>query len=106
MTSFFDRQYNCLSDPEKDLTFAFLTLSLDPLSVGMPRAAYDVAWSSVGGVGGERELAYRAAFGLVDVHIEPFDFVVTTEGPWFAAYSISIGSGDSNPFGPCPCDSF
>jgi hypothetical protein len=106
MTSFFDRQFNCLSAPEKELTWAFLLIALDPLSPGMPKPAYDAAWIGLGGEDGDRERAYRAAFRLINVRIEPFDFVVSLEGAWFAAYLASIASGDSNPIGPCPCDSF
>lgn len=106
MSSFFDRQFNCLSQPEMDLTWGFLILSLDPLSVGMPKASYEAAWLAFGGVGGERENAYRQTWGLVNVHIEPFDFVVTSEGTWFADYADSIADGDSDPFAPCACNSF
>lgn len=106
MTSFFDRQYNCLSEPEKELTWAFLLIVLDPLSPGMPKAAYEAAWATHGGVGGARETAYRRAFSLIDVHIEPFDFVVTLEGAWFNEYAGSIAVGASDPFADCPCDSF
>lgn len=106
MTSFFDRQYNCLTQPEKDLTWGFLMVVLDPLSPGMPKAAYDAAWMTAGGVGGHRENIYRETFGVVNVYIEPFDFVITTQGTWFTAYAASIGSGDSNPLAQCPCDGF
>lgn len=106
MSSFFDRQYNCLTEPEKELTWAFLMIALDPLSPGMPKAAYDAAWLAHGGVDSERENAYRAAFRLINVHIEPFDFVVSLEGAWFTNYATSIASGDSNPLGTCPCIAF
>jgi len=106
LTSLFDRQYNCLTQPEKDLTWAFLTVALDPFTPGVVQAVYDAAWVSVGGVGGQRESVYREAFGLINVYIEPVDFVVSTAGSWFLAYADSIGSGDSNPIGLCPCDSF
>jgi len=106
VTSFFDRQFNCLSEPEKELTWAFLLIVLDPLSPGMPLPAYEAAWTAHGGLDGPREIAYRAAFNLIDVYIEPFDFVVTLEGAWFNEYAGSIAVGASDPFASCPCDSF
>ena len=106
MTSFFDRQTNCLSEPERQLVWTFLLVSLDPFTPGMVQAAYDAAWLGVGGVGGARELEFRSAFTLNNVHIGEVDFVVTGVPSWFAEWAASISAGDSNPSAPCVCDSF
>jgi len=106
MSSFFDYQFNCQPQPEMDLIWAFLTIELDPLVPGMLEEVYSLAWAGTGGVGGPREEAFRASFLLSNVHIEPFDFVVTGVGPWFAAWAESIADGESTPFASCPSLSF
>lgn len=106
MTSFFDYQYNCQPEPEKSLIWALLTIALDPLVPGMLEAVYALSWVGAGGVGGERESAFRSSFALYNVHIDPFDFVVSAVGPWFYAWADSISEGESNPFGACPSLSF
>jgi len=106
VTTVFDRQFNCLTEPEQDLVWAFFMLSLDPVTPGMLESVYEAAWSGIGGVGGHRENAFANAWNVVNVHIEPFDYVISLEGAWFAAYATSIAGGHSSPFGSCPCDSF
>lgn len=106
MTDFYGRQYNCLSEPEKGLTLAFLMLQLDPLSPGMPVAAYELAWAAAGGVGGAREVAYRHVFSLVNVPVEPFEFVITLEGAWFEAWAAAIATEETDPSAECPCTIF
>lgn len=104
MTSFYDRQSNCLSEPEKGLLWAFLLLRLDPLSPGMTKASYELAWASAGGVGTEREQAFWNALALTNVHIDPFDFVVTLQGVWFDGWIASIAAGESDPVAQCASD--
>lgn len=106
MTSFFDRQTNCLSEPERQLVWTFLLISLDPFTPGMVQTAYDAAWTNAGGVGGARELEFRSAFALNNVRIDPFDFIVTGVPGWFSEWATSISAGDSDPSAPCVCNSF
>jgi hypothetical protein len=106
VTSLFDRQTNCLTSPERELVWTFLTISLDPLVPGMLASVYNAAWLTAGGVGGIRELTFRDAFRLTNVHIAEIEFVITGVGSWFSAWAIDIGNGGSDPFGTCPCDSF
>ena len=106
MTSFYDYQFNCQPEPEQSLIWAFLTIWLDPLVPGMLESVYTAAWIGTGGVGGERELAFRASFNLSNVHVDPFDFVVSGVGPWFSAWAESISSGESHPYAGCPSLSF
>jgi hypothetical protein len=102
----FDRQYNCLPEPEKSLTWTFLTIAMDPLVPGMLAVVYDLAWLGTGGTGGARELAYRAAFALENVSIVEVDFVITGVGTWFNDWIAAISDETANPFKPCPCDDF
>ena len=102
MTSFFDYQYNCQPEPEKSLIWAFLTIVLDPIVPGILEPVYALAWAGTGGVGGEREAAFRASFVLTNVTIDPLEFVITGVGPWFIEWNDSIIAGDSDPFGDCP----
>ncbi len=106
MTSFFDYQTNCQPEPERSLIWSFLTIRLDPFSPGMPALAYDAAWLAAGGTGGEREQAFRSSFGLENVTVGEFEFVVSMVGPWFDEWAASIAVGASDPFGDCPCLSF
>lgn len=106
MTSLFDYQFNCQPEPEKTLIWTFLTIELDPLVPGMVEAVYNLAWAGTGGVGGEREKAFRASFALSNVRIDPVDFVITGVGPWFQAWAASISEGTSVPFDACPSLSF
>lgn len=106
MSSFYDRQTNCLTEPERQLVWAFLLLSLDPLSPGMPVEAWDLAWSAAGYAVGERKSVIRSFLGLIDVPIGELTFVVATEASWLSGWVESIADGDSNPAGGCPCDSF
>lgn len=106
MTSFFDRQTNCLTQPERQLVWGFLTIVLDPLAPGMPKPAYDAAWAGSGRYGELREVEFRAEFGLVNLEIAGIDFVVTTRPSWFRAWGDSIAAGDSDPYADCACNSF
>lgn len=106
MTSFFDRQTNCLTEPERQLVFGFLQVVLDPLAPGMPKAAFDLAWLTTSWGAALREENFRAAFSLHNLAIAGVDFVVTTETAWFRAWGASIADGDSYPLADCPCDSF
>lgn len=106
MTSTFDRQTNCLVKPQRDLVLGFLLISLDPLTPGMLQDVYDAAWVGWGGVGGPYEIDFRAAFALYNVHIDPFDFVVSGVGVWFAAWAASLSDGESDLSAPCVCNSF
>lgn len=72
----------------------------------MPVAAYEAAWATATFAAEKREEAFRASFGLANVYIADLEFVVTFEGAWFGAWAASIGAGDSNPVGDCPCISF
>lgn len=106
MTSFFDRQTNCLTEPERELTFGFLLIHLDPFAAGMVKTAYDAAWAPLGVFGEQREEVYRATFGLHNLTIAGIDFVVAGVPAWFSAWASSISAGDSDPFASCVCDSF
>lgn len=106
MTSFFDRQTNCLTEPEKQLVWTFLLISLDPFTPGMVQTAYDAAWVGAGGVGGPREVAFRAAFSLHNLTIGDVNFVVAGVPTWFTEWAASISAGDSDPSAACVCDSF
>jgi len=106
VTSFFDRQTNCLTEPERQLVFGFLTIVLDPLAPGMPKAAFDLAWLSATWGAELREENFRAAFGLFNLTIAGIDFVATANPAWFRSWGDSIAAGDSDPFANCPCDSF
>jgi hypothetical protein len=106
VSSFFDYQYNCQPEPEKSLIWTFLTIVLDPLVPGMLEPVYALAWSGAGGVGGERELAFRASFHLYNLQVDPLEFVVTGAGPWFVAWNDSIIAGESDPFSDCPSLAF
>lgn len=106
MTSTFDRQTNCLTEPERELVWSFLLIHLDPFAVGMPKAAYDLAWAGLGSFGERREVVFRGAFALNNVHIGELDFVVASFPAWFTAWADSISAGLSDPFAACRCDSF
>lgn len=105
MASFFDRQTNCLTQPERQLVFALGQIVDDPLAPGMPQAAYDLAWLGVPN-GELREQVFRQQFGLYNLEIAGFNFVATAQTSWFRAWFDSIAMGDSNPFADCVCDSF
>ena len=106
MTSAFDRQTNCLTEPERELVFGFLLIHLDPFTPGMLKTAYDSAWLGYGAFGEKREAVFRGAFALYNLSIGESDFVVSGVPSWFTAWANSISSGASNPSDPCPCDSF
>jgi hypothetical protein len=106
VTSLFDRQTNCLTSPERELVWAFLTVSLDPLVPGVLATVYNAAWVVAGGIDGVRECAFRGTFRLINVNIAEVEFVITGVRPWFSAWATDIGTGASDPFGSCPCDSF
>lgn len=102
----FSRQYNCLTEPEKQLTFGFLLLSLDPLTPGMPVAAYDLAWAAAGLSGSIQEAIYREAYALQNVSVGELEFVVPSAWGWFYAWAAAIADEKTNVSLPCPCDSF
>jgi hypothetical protein len=106
VTSFFDRQTNCLPSPERELVWTFLTIYLDPLVPGILVDVYNLAWAGLGEYGEYREAAFRSSFHLTNVHIIDVEFVVQGVGPWFAAWAASIEAGESAPFDPCVCDTF
>jgi len=106
MTSFFDYQYNCQPEPEKSLIWTFLTLVDDPLVPGILEPVYALAWLGTGGIGGEREAAFRASFALYNLQIDPLEFVVCGVNTWLRGWAQSISDGESDPFGPCPSDGF
>lgn len=106
MTSSFDRQTNCLSSPERELVTAYLLIFLDPVTPGIPDDVYALYWLSAGGVGGVRELEFRAAWQLTDVPIEPFVFVVNGQGAWYAEWVASIEASESDPSALCVCNTF
>lgn len=106
MTSFFDRQTNCLTEPERELVWTFLLISLDPFTPGMVKTAYDAAWAGYGVFGEKREEIFRAAFALNNVHIGEVDFVVAGVSGWFVEWAASISAGDSDPLATCVCDNF
>ena len=106
MTSAFDVQTNCLSEPERELVWTFLLISLDPLVPGMLKAVYDLAWAPLGTFGELREKAFRGSFALINLQIADVDFVVSSVPAWFTAWAASVSDGDSDPFGSCPSDGF
>lgn len=106
MTSIFDRQTNCYTQPERSLLISLLLCVTDPTCPGLPLAAWDAGWAPYGEYGELRQANFRAAFGLVNVHIEPFDFVVTTVPTWFQEWAGSIAVGASDPSASCPCLAF
>ena len=70
MTSFFDRQVNCMTQPERGLVWSMLTIVLDPLAPGMPVEAWNAAWSTATFNAAERQEWFRTGFGLVNVFID------------------------------------
>lgn len=106
MSSVFDYQTNCLTEPERELVWTFLLVSLDPFTPGVLKDVYDLAWSTASYAAEEREAAFRASFELHNVVIAEVEFVVSFTGEWFGAWADSIGVGDSDPIGDCPCDGF
>jgi len=102
----YDRQVNCLTNPERYLVEAFRVLVFGALVNPMPQAVYDAFWTTATWGEALRRGAFENAFSLVMVTIDDVGFVVTLNPEWFVAYNEAVEEGELSITDPCPCDSF
>lgn len=96
------RQVNCMTSPERELVEVFRVLVFGALVNPCPRAVYDALWSTaIWGADIRREV-FENAFGLVNLQIDGFDFVITLMPDWFVAYNEAVEAGDAPIDEPCP----
>lgn len=103
---FYERQVNCLPNPERSLVEAFRVLVFGLLVNPMPLVVYDAFWLTASWGEGVRRDEFEAAFSLIIVTIDEIGFVVTLIPEWFIAYNEAIEDGEASVLAPCPCDAF
>jgi len=102
----YNRQVNCLTNPERYLVEAFRVLVFGVMVNPMPEAVYDAFWATATWGESLRREVFEEAFSLVMVTIDDVGFVVTLNPDWFIAYNEAVEEGEVSITDPCPCDAF
>jgi len=103
---FFERQVNCLTNPERLLVEAFRLLVFGALVNPMPKTVYDAVWSTATWGEELRRQSFEVSFALIMVPIDEIEFVMTLIPEWFIAYNEAVEAGEVSITASCPCDGF
>jgi len=103
---FYERQINCLTEPERSLVELFrLTFAATP-PYTLPEAVYDLFWLVAGDAADVRKAVFETEFSIVMVSIGEIGFVSALNWAWFEGYNYAVLSGAVSITAPCPCISF
>jgi len=103
---FYERQINCLTEPERSLVELFrLTFAATP-PYTIPAAVYDVAWLAATWGEDARRAVFEDAFSLTMFDIGGVGFVSSLNWGWFEDYNYAVISGAVSITAECPCTSF
>mgnify|MGYP006380929861 CR=1 FL=1 len=103
---FYERQVNCLTQPERSIVEVFRVLVFGLMVNPCPKSIYDTLWSTATWGIEQRKEVFERAFELVIVTIDDFEFVVTLLPLWFIAYNEAVEAGEVVITDPCPCVDF
>lgn len=96
----------CYQEPEKSLLEAFRLLVFGSMVNPMPKPVYDLLWEGATHAATERREWFEGVFGLINVPIDDFEFVLTLYPEWFIGYNEAVESGEVSPLSSCPCADF